>query len=97
MDSRRQSLRHLLGQFTLGGQRSLLHMDYGTEVLPSPARDPREVSHQAEEPVVHWIPLASSPTKLSDQKVDRNEGKERMQEESSQTSRKIVGVLAGLL
>ena len=71
-------------------------MDYGTDVLPSPARDPREATHQAEEPVVHWIPLASSPTKPSDQKVDRATRAGRMEEDLLQTSRKIVGVYGGL-
>ena len=96
MDSRRQSLHRLLEQFTLGGQRSLLHMDYGTDVLPSPVRDPRETTRQMEEPVVHWMPLVSSPTKLSDPKVDHTTRDGRMEKELLQTSRKIVGMFEGL-
>ena len=71
-------------------------MDYGTDVVSSHARDPREVTLQAEEPAVHWIPLVSSSMKLSDQQANYDERDGRMREESLQTSRKIVGVFASL-
>lgn len=102
LDTRRQSLRRLLGQYSLGGPRSLLRMDYGSDLLPSPVGDPREVSRKEPEPTANWISLFSSSMNLAtcdlDLDLDLNLNQENGDEwmyEDVQTSRKIVRMMIG--
>ena len=75
-------------------------MDYGTDLLPPPVGDPREVSRKEPEPTANWISLFSSSMSLTtcdldlDFDLDQGNGDEWMHEDI-QTSRKIVGMVGG--